>query len=247
MNCSEVPELGPLYLAGELDVRRAQELSAHVQLCPACEQELGRQQAFDTLFRGSVLAQPVDSSRVERNVRKLIAQSVDSRAVRHRMLGMAAIAAVLLLAALGTRTVLSRHAPPVYAAAARDHRAEILDGQARKWLTDSAAIQALAAREGVSGAAVAAIAPAGYHLAQGKLCRLDGLLFVHLVYVSAVGNFSVFLRRDGAAKDGTPIYRETRGTEHVAAFRNQQLSALIVTEQSGDAALRFARATAAAL
>ncbi len=250
MNCSDVLEIAPLYLTGELDSARAKKLAAHLAACSSCARELGQQQAFDHLLRTSLLAEPVDSQRVERGVRQLVAHADAPRALRNRMFALAALAAVLLLAVSGIWTASwpHKHTQAVYAAAARDHQFEIVDKQPRKWLTDEASIQALARTEGVSGAAIAAIAPPGYQLAQGKICRLDGHLFLHLVYVSALGNFSLFLRRnDTKATDGKSIYSETQGAEHVAGFHDSQLNALIVTGQSSDAALLFARSAAAVI
>jgi len=253
MNCSDVLEVAPLYLTGELDSAHAKKFEAHLATCPACARELGQQQAVDRLLRASLLAEPVDSQRVERSVRQLVAHADAPRVLRNRVVAifaLAALAAVLLLAALGTRTAFwpRKQTQAVYAAAARDHQLEIVDKQPRKWLTDDASIQALARTEGVSFAAITAIAPSGYHLAQGKICRLDGHLFLHLVYVNALGNFSLFLRRtDGKATDRKSIYTETQGAEQVAGFQNHQLNALIVTGQSGDAALMFARGAAAVI
>ena len=237
MNCTEVLDLAPLYLTGEVPAARAAQLAAHVKVCPACARELGRQEAFDSLLRESLLAEHFDSSGVESSVR----QAIDGSVSRRWIFAFAGVAAALLLG-LGIRAVFSSRAVPVYAAAAQDHRLEIVDRQPRKWFTDRASIETLAGRQGVSGSAIDAIAPAGYHLAQGKLCRLDGEIFLHLVYVNDSQNFSVFLRpSDGVAA----MHTETQGAEHVAGFQDRQLSALIVTEQSGDAALRFARSAAA--
>ncbi len=107
---------------------------------------------------------------------------------RRWMLAVAGLAAVLLLA------VFLMRARPVYAAAAKDHRLEIVELQPRKWSTDRASIAALAQRQGVPDSAIDLIAPAGYHLAQGKLCFLDGKVFLHLVYANDAGKLSVFLR-----------------------------------------------------
>ena len=250
MDCGDVLKFAPLYLAGELDPARAEHFAVHLRTCPSCFHELDRQQALDHLLRESILAEPVDCSRVVRDFRQRIGQAKDARARRHRIFTLAAIAALLVLAFMGFRTVFSPRKQPqlVYAAAAQDHRLEIVARQSRKWLTDEASIQALAQSEGIPGAAIAALAPAGYHLAQGKLCRLDRRVFVHLVYVSALGNFSVFLRRnDTAPPIGRTIDIERQGTEQIAGFENTRLIALVVTEQSGDSALRFARSAAAVL
>lgn len=227
MNCRDI-----------LESAQAEQVAEHVRICPSCARELAQQQAFDSLLRASILAEPVDCARVERNVR----QSIASQS-RRWMFAAAGIAAVLLLA-LGIRAALALRTTPVFAAAARDHRLEIVDGQPRKWFTDRGAIEGLAGGQGVSASALEAIAPAGYRLAKGKLCRLDGQFFLHLVYVNGSENFSVFLRH---ADGSRTIHAETQGAEHVAGFQEHQLTTLIVTEQPGDAAERFARSAAAVL
>jgi len=109
---------------------------------------------------------------------------------------------------------------------------EIVDRQPGKWFTDRASIEELARRQGVPGPSIDASAPAGYHLAKGKLCRLDGKIFPHLVYVKVYVNGSE---------------SETQGAEHIAGFQDREVKALIVTEQSRDAALRLARSVAAVI
>lgn len=199
----------------------------------------GQPQDFDSLLREIVLAEAIDSSRVERNVRQAIA-----RESRRWLFAAAGIAAVLVLAVVGIRTVRSPRSVPVYAAAARDHRLEIVDGQPRQWFMDRISIEGIARSEGVPASLLDAITPAGYHLAKGKICRLDGQLFLHLVYVNGENNYSVFLRPgDGVRR----LHAETQGSEHVAGFEAHQVVALVVTEQPGDAAERLARSAAAIL
>jgi anti-sigma factor RsiW len=242
MNCSEVLNLAPLYLTGELEPGRAGEMAAHVKGCASCAWELGQQLAFDAVLREAVLAEEVDSSRVERNVRLAVREPAGAVsapwASRRWILGLAGLAAVLILAALPMRT------RPVYAAAAQDHRLEIVKLQPRKWSTDHASIIALARGQGVSDSAIDAIAPAGYHLAQGKLCFLDGRIFLHLVYANGAEKLSVFLRRANRLE---AVHSENHGAEYVAGFQDRNWNALFVTERSGDAALRIARSAAAVI
>ncbi len=249
MNCAAVLNLAPLYLTGELEPERAGEVAAHIKDCASCTWELGQQRAFDAMLREAVLAEDVDSSRVERGVRLAIRRLVGgeprgqgSTAMDVRVAGVAAVL-VLLLA------VFLMRARPVYAAAAKDHRLEIVELQPRKWSTDRASIAALAQRQGVPDSVIDRIAPTGYHLAQGKLCFLDGKVFLHLVYANETGKVSVFLRpadRIVYAHDGG-VHAESHGAEHVAGFQDRKVSALFVTEQSGDAAMRFARSAAAVI
>jgi len=244
MNCSDISKFAPLYLAGELDAARAQTFSAHLRNCPACKSELGQQTAFDELLRNSVLAEPVDSSSVDQRVRAAI--SAGQRTRRKWMFAAAGIAAALMLAIIGYRAMVLSRTKPVYAAAARDHRMEIVDRQPRKWFTDYPAIEKLAGREGLAGSVAANFALAGYRLAQGKLCLLDGRVFLHLVYKNDAGDFSLFLRRSNDGNDGNDagvggIQTNTFAAEHVAGFQHGPLRGLIVTEQPGDSALRLAK------
>ena len=236
MNCAAVLNLAPLYLTGELEAERAAELAAHIKDCASCAWELGQQKAFDATLREAVLAEDVDSSRVERNVRLVVGEPVGQASGRRWMFALAGFAALLLV------VVFLMRARPVYAAAAKDHRLEIVELQPRKWSTDRASIAALAQRQGVPDSAIDGIAPAGYHLAQGKLCFLDGRIFLHLVYLNEAGKVSVFLRPADRVEG---MHAESHGAEHVAGFQDRKLSALFVTEQSGDAAMQFARSAAA--
>jgi anti-sigma factor RsiW len=240
MNCSEITEYAPLYLTEELDAARREAFSAHLRNCAACRRELEQNAGFDQRLRASVLAEPVDSAPVDRRVRESI--HAEQRSSRHRMFAVAGIAAVLLLAI----ALFSMRARPLYAAAARDHRIEIVDRQPRKWLSDGSSIERLAGRAGLQASVVSAFTPAGYRLAQGKLCLLNGRVFLHLVYVNDAGNFSLFLRRPDDAVTSA-IETRTFTAEHVAGFKNSQLSALIVTGQPGDTALHLAQSAAAAL
>jgi anti-sigma factor RsiW len=247
MNCAAVLNLAPLYLAGELEPERASEVAEHIKGCASCAWELGQQKALDAVLREAVLTEEVDSSRVEHNVRLAVGSTVgavsEPRSVRRWVFALAGLAAALLLA------VFLMRARPVYAAAAEDHRLEIVELRPRQWSTDRASIAALAQHQGVSDSVIDRIAPAGYHLAQGKLCFLDGKIFLHLVYANGVdetkpGKLSVFLR---PADRIEAAHTERHGAEHVAGFQDQKLSALFVTEQSGDAAMRFARSAAAVI
>jgi hypothetical protein len=127
MNCTDVSTLVPLHLTGEPDRPRARELQDHLRDCPSCNAELGQQAAFDALLRDSVLAEPINSAPLERRLQNFIARE-SQRIWRHWMYAAAAVAA-----------------------AARNHRYEIVDRQPRKWLADQVPIEDLAAaKEGSS-------------------------------------------------------------------------------------------------
>jgi len=147
----------------------------------------------------------------------------------------------------------------VYADAAADHRHEVVDAHWRPWLTDPAAMAALAERSGIETRAILALAPPGYRLARAKRCALDGRPFLHLVYSNGAQEFSAYLRpRDaqplaGMASDasatasGATVYTGDFGAEHVGCVQTSSVTAMVVTDESAAAASDLARFAGAAL
>jgi hypothetical protein len=96
---------------------------------------------------------------------------------------------------------------------------------------------------------ITADAPDGYHLAQGRLCFLNGQVFLHLVYTAGAANFSLFLRRPGkrslfatGATDAGSFV-----SQNAAGFEKHHVTAVVVTQQPGDIARRLAQSVAAML
>ncbi len=200
MNCSEIAAATPLYRSGELYPAGAAAFAAHVAGCPECARDLREQEQRDDLLRAAILSEAVSTAAIYRRVRERIEAELDGAprighavgsGTQWRIAALASIAALLLLA------FAYRHwygPSGVYAAAAADHRSEVVDAHWRPWLTDPAAISALAERTGVAPSAVLALAPPGYHLARAKRCALDGRPFLHLVYSNGAQEFSAYLR-----------------------------------------------------
>jgi len=258
MNCGEVTYLTPLYITGELDARRSAEFDAHLKSCPACMAELERQARLDARLREVVFAEESNAIRVDRRVRELIAAEAATgplpqmrpRPRRWVKPALGIAAAVLLVIAAGYQTLLGTRVARVYADAAFDHYLEIVQHGPRPWLTDPAQIAALAEQQGIARSAVTALASRGYHLDRGKLCFLDGRIFLHLVFSDGAQEFSVYLRRrdarplPGPAREianGMPLCTSDIKGEHVASVESSTLLAVVVTDKSSDAALNFAR------
>jgi len=241
MNCNDIREVASLYLTGELDEARAREFATHLTSCSDCAREIGEHKAVDDLIRAHMLVEPLDVSRIEQSVRTSIRTTS-----RHRVMAVLALAAVIVLAFGSYQLILSARTKAIYSAAARDHRREIVERQPRKWQTGVPAIERLAASQGVQASVLSALMPAGYRLAQGRLCLLNGRLFVHLLYSNASGNFSLFLR----TQDTPNISGGASGAyagEQVAGFQTNSVTALIVMEASGDEATRLANSISSAL
>jgi hypothetical protein len=198
------------------------------------------QAGFDARLREAVLAEEVDTDSVNRRIRQKI------RGPRRIMAG-AGIAAAVLIALLGYVVWSNARVSRLYADAAVDHRREVIDNQPRAWVTDPAAIAGLALRQGLPASTPAHIAMAGYRLERGKLCRLAGLVYLHLVYSNDSGEVSVFLGQPAGEPVPKPVRSADRGEEHLASVKTDLLAAVVVTDQSGEAARQFAGLAASML
>ncbi|MBZ5602425.1 MAG: zf-HC2 domain-containing protein [Acidobacteriia bacterium] len=234
MNCKDVLGLSALYLSAELDSERMGEFRRHLESCSACSSEIEHLVDLDARVRDAIAAEPVETAAVEQRVRAEIAGGS-----RRRWIGIAAsVAAAVVIASAGYRVWAAPDR--ICAAAADDHQREVVEGARRAWRSDAASIAELADREGLSSVAVQRLAPEGFQLEKGKLCRLDGRVFLHLVYSGASGTVSVFLRQ----RDANPIASirdATAGAEHVAYFDTDRVSALVVSDGSKESALKVAR------
>jgi len=237
MTCSEIQELSPLYQSGCLDAKQASEFAAHLKSCPDCE--------LDQRVRASVLAEQIDTSRVELAVRNQTRPN--PRSVPGWAVAAAAIIAAVLAAGLSYRTFLKEQTPLLCVDAAQDHQREIVNGEPRRWLSDLSAIEALAQGQGVPVSAISALGTTGYRLERGRLCFLKKQIYLHLVYTKGDGEFSVFLRPRASESFDASVRGASVGGEDVAYFQSDRFTAVFVAHQSGADVLAFARAGARVL
>jgi hypothetical protein len=262
VNCGEIARLAPLYITGELEAARAAEFDRHLRSCPSCIEEVERQARLDARLREVILAQETDVAEVDRRVRDLIAAEGKGhrlprlRPVWRRWATVAmGSAAALALIVVGYGSV-GRHVPRVYADAAVDHRLEVTERQPRPWLNDPEQIALLAQQQGIARAALNAITSRGYRLLRAKLCYLDRHSFLHLVLSDGTHEFSLYLRQsDGKPlpgpvreiANGKPLCTSNLAHSYIASMETPELVTVVVTGQSADAALNFARFAAAVL
>jgi Putative zinc-finger len=255
VKCSDILELLPVYIDGDLDAERAAEFDAHLKTCPSCLEELERQAQVDARVRGAVLSEQIDVTDLDRLIRENLYAELPHGARQQfelvRMRWVAAtigVVAVLVLLAVGYHTLFGQRLAGVYASAAADHRMEIAQQQPRQWFTNASQIESLAQSQGVPPAAVQVLASGAYRLDRGKLCWLDGGIFLHLAFSDGASRFSLYLRpRDSGDFPPAAPDSMNAGSEHVAAFQTSKLAAIVVTDQPGDAALRFAQFASAKL
>ncbi len=195
MTCQEFSRLTTEYLARALPEAQRAAYAAHAQSCAVCGAELAREEELDGLLRGVVTADTVAADRVNAAVRQRI--GAEARVQRTRALQ--AMAAALVIGVAGWGAYAALHVPAVYAQAAGDHRREVVDGQRRVWVSDLREIQTLGSRLGLAAVPVETLAPAGHTFHHGRLCRLDGKLFLHLTYRSSESEISLFVQKPDTA------------------------------------------------
>jgi len=248
MNCNDVEQLAPAFLSGELPADRTSEFQSHLDSCFECQRLMTGQAELDARLRHQILADVPDTAALDLRVRQAIAivNPARRRFISPR-LAIAALAAILILAlAVALRSRLRAQPVELCSDAARDHLREIVHQEPRRWTAGRAGVETLGQRVGLAPEAVSAFSVSGYRLERGRLCRLDGRVFLHLVYSNGARQFSLFLTSAGAFTDSGLFATEVSG-EHVATIQSSHARAVVVTEESGDAARALARIAMSAL
>ncbi len=158
-----------------------------------------REEDIDAQLRSAICAEHLDTAALDA---RILHQLNRRRIYRGKWIAAISVAAMLTIVIGGFRLLSNRDAA-ICNDAARDHRMEVTDHAQRRWLSDPAAVLSLAATRGLPAAPVAAMAPDGFKFEHGKLCRLGGQVFLHLVYTDGAQEVSVYLRkRDAGASLG---------------------------------------------
>ena len=263
MTCKDCQTLAPLYFSGELDKTLADLFNSHVKICEACARDFRAHREIDAALLHSILMQKTESAEVEEYVRQKIAAEAAAETSRIRFLparrrwlaAIAGAAALVLIGAFGYYEFMSGSVSSVYAAVAQDHHREVVEQRPRSWVSSSEEIGSLAEQQGFSPALPESLVPAGNRLERAKLCRLDGHVYLHLVYSDGAQEFSVFLLPRGddahaapspqASSDSTgaktvPVHSAELGSEHLASVQSDRMIATVVTDRSSGSAIGLA-------
>jgi hypothetical protein len=202
---------------------------------------------LDGRVRASLLAEQLDTSRLEHAVRSQIHPTL--RHVPRWAAIAAGILAMIAASIFSYRTFLQeKNTPAVCIAAAQDHKREIVKGEARHWLTDLSAIQSLATQQGVPASAIIALSTTNYRLQRARLCFLEKQIYLHLVYTRDGDVYSVYLRpRANDPKFSLSVRDAKIGAEDLAYFQTNDLMAVFVSHTPGADPAAFARAGASVL
>jgi anti-sigma factor RsiW len=226
MNCGEMAELAPLYVSGELDEALAAACGAHLHHCSSCAREMEQQREIDRRLRDALAEEDPDPGWVAAEVRCRIGAENRTRLVRR----LAAVAAGVVAVLLAWYILFpAMQAPRLLVVAAGDHRREVVEREPKRWRSAAEEIMQLARRQGIGLTGLWNLG--NYRLDRARLCRLEGHIFLHLVYVSGAQQVSVFLRRhDGAAGNGVRLV--SAGGEQLAAFVAGNVHAMCVAEDA---------------
>jgi hypothetical protein len=157
----------------------------------------------------------------------------------HPVLWRAAAAAVLTVAASAYWTHRRTPEPAIFSAAARDHRAEVVQNAPRHWRTTDTDIDLLAARFGLNRERIGF---SGYRLLRARICLLDGRRVLHLVYDDLHNGdnaeYSLYLVPGGAA---VPAVEVRDGAQYISGFHGDRIDGLVVGEGTAPDCLRFAK------
>lgn len=223
------------FIDDELEVASSYEVDQHLSKCACCRAEAEAIRAYDARIKSACCSGAAAGAACEA-VRARLLRALDEcceqerRSARRRSFyrRTAAVAAAALLA-IGL--VIGFLPGPASADFASDHT---LCLQGRSWLYDPGEIARLCQSKAGAHATVVCLAAAGYQLAEGAPCRIDGVEYTHLVYTAPgkdpvsiyvgrrLGGLAGRLRGDDRSQAGpfeVVRIRCPAGTEYVTVVR----------------------------
>lgn len=236
MTCREFLEIAPVYLSGELEGRELARVHGHLAECGSCAREMEREAELDRRMREEMSGELRDASAIQESVR----EQIGAEKARRWAIGAAAAAGILFTVVMGYRAMKPER---VFADAAADHRAEVMEHKPRRWRNEPAEIEKLVARYELRD--VARLAPGGYRLERAKICGIEGQPALHLVYMNGEREVSVYIRTGKGA--AAAIHLVSLGSEQLAEIRTGRVEAIVATGGSTEECLEFARVAAKSL
>jgi hypothetical protein len=222
MNCNEVREIIQLYLDDELDSRDTLNVQKHLESCSACSHVLDMFLEQDRLLRQEARAQNVDShllrERILDGIRGQAKQPLgrfSTRAAWNAPRAWKRVAAIAVLA-IGAGLLLSRAgllpgvAENVYAAVASDHADHCSIDSKLGGITERDELDRLSRAYGKLDR-TPDLSAFRYGNPVGRACKVNGTLFLHLVYYNPDRQpLSIFLRPHSAdlTSDGLRIFQK---------------------------------------
>lgn len=212
MNCREARELIQLHADNELDARTTMEVQGHLEACSSCAHMLETFLTQDQALKKAARSVPINAERLRHRILTAIQnEPLVPKTGWPLLFSQKRIAAgVVLAVSVGLVALLAGlllgPERSVYAAAAADHADHCSVDKITGAVTNAPELLKLVQRYGRMNA-LPDLTSFGYDSPRGRICKVDGLEFLHLVYYDADRNaLSIFVR----PHDSSPITEELK-------------------------------------
>lgn len=260
MNCTNVSEKLPHYLAGECDAATRAAIERHAAACPACAREIATQRRLDDTLRQAFAEQALELRPLRERVRAAIRPPEKRRwfpGWQQPWQWASLAAALVVFGALGAFYLTGQRAETrLYQAAIKDHIDDAVTLKAKQgWRADPAEVKAFALEQFGTDEFLAKLAPPDFELRRVRMCNLQGDRFAHFIYSAGGREVSFFVRKRSdplrgpvvETVRGLPLFADARDAYQVAGFETARLTVLIVTDLPPAENLRLAREAAGRL
>jgi hypothetical protein len=232
MNCENVQDLLPLYLAGELTGEELAAMQNHIEACEACAQSLSADRQLDDVLRTAMLEHSPDVSAVLQRVHAEMATPGWKRMLHVRSLRFAVLAAmVVLVAVLGVSSFRAHQVQRTMAlAAANDHYSDLVLLRHPDWAYQPQDVARFMLEKFPQQDLLAAITPQGALFEKVRLCNLGGTQYAHFVFRTGSTETSVFLipnAQAGNKPDSIHLADAGHGLE-VSGFSSAHMTGVVV-------------------
>lgn len=262
MNCEEAKGLIQLYLDDELDARNTLAAQQHLELCDNCSREFNILLAQDRSLRRAAQAQAVDSGELRADILKAIGRRSLASQAATKISGLAywlklsawrraaAVAALAIVAAL----VFLRFAQApninesVCAAVIEDHTSHDSVGNMMGAMIINPEELGRFAKTFANLNSTPDLSAFGYGNPQGRICKLDGIEFLHLIYYhQSQEPLSLFIcpHRPGLTVEQFAALH--RGRFDVVSFSQSGIDLLVVSSLGEERTSAIAAAVASRL
>jgi anti-sigma factor RsiW len=262
MNCEEAKGLIQLYLDDELDARNTLAAQQHLELCDDCSREFNILLAQDRSLRRAAQAQIIDGGKLRADILKAIGRQapasqttakISRLAYRLKLSPWRRAAAVAALAIVAALVVLRFAQTPsinesVCAAMIEDHTGHDSVGNMMGAMIINPEELGQFARTFAQLNATPDLSAFGYDNPQGRICKLDGIEFLHLIYRHPDQEpLSLFIcpHRPGLTVEQFAALH--RGRFNVVSFSQSGIDLFVVSSLSGERTSAIAGAVASQL
>jgi anti-sigma factor RsiW len=262
MNCEEAKGLIQLYLDDELDARNTLAAQQHLELCEDCSREFNALLAQDRSLRQAAQAETIDSGNLRADILKAIGRQAPaaqtttkiSRLTHWLKISAWPRAAAVFVLAIGAALVVLRLAQTpqvnesVCAAVIADHTAHDSAGNMMGAMIINPEELGHFIRTFARLNATPDLSAFGYGAPRGRICKLDGIEFLHLIYYhQAQEPLSLFIWPHTPRLTAEQFTALRRGRFNVVSFSQSGIDFFFVTSLNEERALTIARAVVSRL